>query len=309
MARFAITGGTGFVGSALAVELRLLGHEVIWATRGRHQLIDAQHWIEYDLQDASTLTNLLEAKPDGIFHLAWSTTPGSAENDPSADAKTNLGGLLALFQQISKTMPVPVVFVSSGGTVYGKAKQLPIPEDHGLDPLSVYGVTKVAAEHYAAHFRRLHGLDVRVARLSNPFGASQSRAKLQGAASIFARQVISGETVTIWGDGSVVRDYVDVSDAARALVAIMGMPVSKDTDVPTYNVGSGEGLSLNELLETIGRAANLTPKVSYIKARSFDIPVNVLDIARLKSETSWAPRTPLEPAIGKMVLALKQRAR
>ena len=154
----------------------------------------------------------------------------------------------------------------------------------------------------------MHNLDIRVARVSNPFGASQSPAKLQGAASIFARQVVSGETVTIWGNGSVVRDYIDVADVAHALIAIMKMQPSKDAVVPTYNVGSGEGLSLNELLQIIGDAANNTPKVSYIKARSFDIPANVLDISRLKSETEWAPKTELEPSIRRMVLCLQQSA-
>ncbi|MGR9074967.1 NAD-dependent epimerase/dehydratase family protein [Rhizobium leguminosarum] len=306
MARFAITGGTGFVGSVLAAELRLLGHEVILATRGRHMLTDAQHWVEYDLQDASTITNVIEAKPDGIFHLAWSTTPGSAENDPSADAKTNLGGLLAIFRHISKTMPVPIVFVSSGGTVYGKAKTLPIPEDHPLEPLSIYGITKVAAEQYAANFRALHGLDVRVARLSNPFGASQSPAKLQGAASIFARHVVLGEPITIWGDGSVVRDYIDIRDAAQALVAIMMKEPSQLEGVPTYNVGSGEGVSLNELVKMIGVAAGRTPNVSYVKGRSFDIPANILNITKLNEDTGWAPKAALEPAVNQMVATLKR---
>lgn len=307
MARFAITGGTGFLGSALALELRALGHEVIFATRGRHPMYDTQRWVEYDLQDAATVANIIEARPDGIFHLAWSTTPGSAENDPSADAKTNLGGLLAVFQQIAKTMPVPLVFVSSGGTVYGKARRLPIPEDHPLDPLSIYGVTKVAAEQYAANFRKLQGLDVRVARLSNPFGASQSPAKLQGAASIFARQVVMGEPVTIWGDGSVVRDYIDVGDAARALIAIMTAPPLTMDRVPTYNVGSGDGASLNELLRMIGVAADTEPNVSYVKGRSFDIPANVLDITRLKADTGWKPQYSVQEALDQMVATLKRQ--
>ncbi|NTS30619.1 NAD-dependent epimerase/dehydratase family protein [Phyllobacterium sp. BT25] len=307
MARFVITGGTGFVGASLANALRALGHDAILASRGRHLHAESQYWVEYDLVDAATVANIVEAKPDGIFHLAWSTTPGSAENDPAADAKTNLGGLLALFQQVTAKLSVPVVFVSSGGTVYGKARTLPITEDHPLDPVSIYGITKLAAENYASRFWQLQGLDVRIARLSNPFGVSQSIAKLQGAATIFARQVVLGEKVTIWGDGSVVRDYIDVADSASALIGIMMAEVTDEHSIPTFNVGSGEGASLNELLRIIGDAAGREPNVSYVGGRAFDIPANILDISKIKKATGWQPRQNMKNSIQEMVQNLAER--
>ncbi|MGV1867586.1 MULTISPECIES: NAD-dependent epimerase/dehydratase family protein [unclassified Rhizobium] len=303
MARYLITGGTGFVGRSLARVLQAAGDEVVLATRGRHQDGDLHNWVEYDLRDRSTIANIIEARPDGVFHLAWSTTPGTAESDSASDVQINLAGTVALFQELSKNMPVPVVFVSSGGTVYGVADTLPITEDQPLRPIGIYGLTKATTEQYAMHFRARTRLDVRIARLSNPFGAHQSAAKLQGAASIFARKIIHREPVTIWGDGSTVRDYVDVNDASDALAAIMRIPFDASETHPIYNIGSGEGLSLRHLLETISLITSIAPNVSYTSQRSFDIPENVLSIGKLNNKTGWKPRS-VRQGLEEMMLAM-----
>ena len=303
MARYLITGGTGFVGRSLARVLQAGGDEVIFATRGRHQDAKLHSWVEYDLRDRSTIANIIEARPHGVFHLAWSTTPGSAESDPASDVHINLAGTLALFQELSKTMPVPVVFISSGGTVYGVADTLPIVESHPLRPIGIYGITKATTEQYALNFRERTNLDVRIARLSNPFGAHQSAAKLQGAASIFARKIILREPITIWGDGTIVRDYVDVDDASAALAAIMRMPSDMTEADPIFNIGSGEGLSLNALLDAVSSVSSIKPNVSYTAHRSFDIPANVLSVDRIRNATGWKPRSVRE-ALRNMTIAM-----
>lgn len=305
MARYIITGGSGFVGQSLAKRIQANGDEAIIATRGRNHENNRHSWIEYDLREVSTIAKIVEAKPDGIFHLAWSTTPGSAESDPASDAHINLAGTIALLQEIARKMPVPVVFVSSGGTVYGPADILPIPESHSLRPIGIYGLTKMATEQYAANFRRRFNLDIRVARLSNPFGANQSVAKLQGAASIFARKILLKEPISIWGDGSVVRDYIDVDDASTGLISIMSSPQIEFTTLPVFNLGSGEGLSLNNLLEIIGEAAGTQPQVTYAASRSFDIPANVLDITLIRNKTDWAPRETARDAIRTMITRMQ----
>jgi UDP-glucose 4-epimerase len=301
MARYIITGGSGFVGRSLSQRLREDGHEVLIATRGRHKDDDEQHWIEYDMRDRATIANLVQAQADGIFHLAWSTTPAIAESDPASDVQVNLVGTVDFLQAMTQTPDTPVVFISSGGTVYGRALELPIPEDHPLQPIGIYGATKAAAEQYASIFRQNAGVDVRIARLSNPFGARQSAAKLQGAASIFTRKVLSGDVINIWGDGRVVRDYVDVGDAAAAICAIMESERMPGARPPTYNVGSGEGIALTELIEIIAETTGIRPVVEFSEARAFDIPANILSIDRIGTELGWAPSRPMQEALVEMI--------
>ncbi|MGY3576846.1 NAD-dependent epimerase/dehydratase family protein [Bradyrhizobium sp. USDA 4504] len=303
MARYIITGGSGFVGQALAKAIRMDGDEVIIASRGRHHDGGGEGWIEYDLRDRATIANLIAARPDGIYHLAWSTTPSSAEADAAADVQTNLGGTVELFRELAEKLDVPVLFLSSGGTVYGVAEQLPIPETHPLRPIGLYGMTKASAENYAVYFRERHGLDIRIARLANPFGATQSMAKLQGAASIFARKILHQEPITIWGDGSVVRDYIDVDDAVSGMKAIMKLNAAKAFP-NALNIGSGEGTSLNQLIEIIGSAAGVIPRVSREAARAFDTPVNILDISTIRTVTGWHPRHSTSLALHNMISAL-----
>jgi UDP-glucose 4-epimerase len=307
MARYLVTGGTGFIGKALADVIRAEGHEVIIATRGRHKVSDSD-WVEYDLKDRATIANIIETKPDGIYHLAWSTTPSTAEADAASDIEANLAGTVALFQELlSRCVDVPVLFLSSGGTVYGVAEQLPIPESHALRPIGAYGMAKASSERYASLFRQ-QGLDVRIARLANPFGSMQSSAKLQGAASIFARKIARSEPITIWGDGNAVRDYIRVEDAALALTKIMQLDVETFKSSVVFNVGSGEGLSLNELIDIIATAAEMRPEVSYEPRRSFDIPANTLDITKITSTTGWCPRQSTQNAIREMASTFKNLA-
>ena len=304
MARYVVTGGSGFVGRSLCDRIRADGHEAIVATRGRHKEDDGQHWIEYDLRDRATIANIVQAKPDGIFHLAWSTTPAAAESDPGSDVEVNLVGTVNLFDAVARSGPVPILLASSGGTVYGPAVSLPVDEDHPLNPIGIYGTTKVAAERYAEVFRNNRGLDIRVARLSNPFGARQSVAKLQGAASIFARKVISGEPLLIWGDGSVVRDYVDVDDAADAIYRIMLHSNVGVQGAPIFNVGSGEGISLTELISIVESAAGVKSKTTFAAGRAFDISANILDIGRIGASIGWRPRRPMRDSIVAMVSSM-----
>lgn len=304
--RYVITGASGFLGQSLKRLLVSAENEVIDATRARSMDEHRNLWIEYDLKDSSTIANIIEAKPHGIFHLAWSSSPGSAEHDPAGDVTTNLAGTCELFRQLTKLKGVRVVFASSGGTVYGDAGSAPISEKTGINPKSVYGITKAAAERYGVNFRYQHGLDLCIARIANPFGAEQSSAKMQGAAPIFARSILAGDPITIWGDGQTVRDYIAVDDVASALIAIMTSALEGD-DEPIFNVGSGEGVTLNGLIEIIGKLLGIDYRIDYMPGRSFDVPYNVLDIKKITAETGWVPKYQLDQAVGRMVAALKSR--
>jgi UDP-glucose 4-epimerase len=304
MGVYVVTGGTGFIGRTLVAQLRSSGHNVIIASRAMHHLNRADDWVEYDLRDWTSVNNIINACPDGVFHLAWSTTPATAEQAPALDVSTNLAGTVNLLNQLVTAGGIRVVLVSSGGAIYGKAGTGPISERQDPNPISIYGTTKLAMEHYATRYMRYAELDVRIARISNPFGTGQSLAQMQGAATIFARKIIKGEPIQIWGDGGTVRDYVDVTDVARGLIAIMEMDAALYDDAPVFNIGSGKGVSLIELVRQLEDAAGRKADIRFGAQRDFDVPVNVLDVSKLRSRTAWTPGN-VSDQLRSFVLALR----
>ena len=236
---------------------------------------------------------------DIVHHYAWSTVPASAEAAPVADLEANVRGTLVLLQALQKKKGARLIFTSSGGTVYGRLRYAPADELHPLDPISAYGAAKVAAEKYIGAYA-FRGLDCRIARISNPYGAGQ-KGRGQGAVTLFLRLALAGEPIEVWGDGSVVRDYIDVSDVARGLVAIADLPPGEHPDRSIFNIGSGEGLSLRDILAQIGASLRQPLNVTYKQGRAFDVPVNVLDISRAAAILAWTPQVGLEAGIQRLV--------
>jgi len=289
MGLYVITGGSGFLGQALAARLRAASHSVILASRVKPHAA-GYDWIEFDLKNQETVNNIVTARPDGVFHLAWSTTPATAELSPASDISTNLSGTINLLAHLSRIDgDIKVVLASSGGAVYGHTGNYAIHESHQLNPIGIYGMTKYSMELYASRCQLFSGLDIRIARISNPFGVGQTPTKMQGAATIFARRIVRGETIQIWGDGSIVRDYIDVNDVASGLIAVMEVDRTNQTGPLVFNVGSGYGLSLTDLIDHLELAANRKAIVTFNPQRDFDVPVNYLDVSSLKSETGWEP--------------------
>ena len=224
---------------------------------------------------------------DVIHHYAWSTLPQTANENPVADFSTNVGSTLSLLEAMRRCGGKRLIFASSGGTVYGKLRQVPVPEDHPLNPVTAYGVSKMVAEKYMGLYRELYGLDCRVARLSNPFGAGQNPKRQQGAVTTFLHKALAREKITIWGNGEVVRDYIHISDVTRALVALASTNLNHVPDLPVFNIGSGQGTSLNQLIKAIETHLDRHITVEYEASRPFDIPVNILDVTRADEVLGW----------------------
>ena len=195
-----------------------------------------------------------------------------------------------------------VVFVSSGGTVYGVPKSVPIREDHATDPICSYGITKLAIEKYLHLYRELHGLESVVLRLANPYGERQRTHASQGAIAVFLGKALRGEPIEIWGDGSVVRDYIHISDVTRALLLAMDHAGSNRL----FNIGSGLGASLNEVLEAIESATGVAPERHYLDGRPFDVPRSVLCIERAERELGWRPHIGLKEGIARTAAWLRE---
>jgi UDP-glucose 4-epimerase len=162
------------------------------------------------------------AGADVVYHLISTTVPGTSNVDPMGDVQSNLVGTIRLIQEMKKHQVKRIVYLSSGGTVYGDPSRLPVSEDHPLDPLCSYGIVKVAVEKYLNMHSVLEGLNATVLRVSNPYGGIARRTNdLQGVIPIFLRKMVAGKNIEIWGDGSTVRDYIYIDDLVDAMVCAL----------------------------------------------------------------------------------------
>lgn len=294
-----ILGGCGFIGRHVAVLLARSGHEVVLADRLEPQFSfpsDAASRISWRrLEFASADWDALVTEAAVVHHYVWTSLPASANNNPFGDLSANVGGTLALLEAMRRRGGGRIVFPSSGGTVYGKLESIPVAEEHALKPITAYGAGKATTEIYLGLYRRLHGLDCRVARISNPYGAGQNVTRGQGAVTTFLHCALNHLPIVIWGDGEVIRDYIHITDVAAAMVALAVIPSLGD--FYTFNIGSGSGVSLNDVITEIEKYLNRGLDVRREPGRSIDVPVSVLDVSRAHSVLGWAPRLDLKDGI------------
>jgi UDP-glucose 4-epimerase len=290
--RCLVLGAGGFIGSHLIGQLTAAGHSVrcfdLPGVLNSHPtgLGSGQvEWVHGNFCNVNDLDEALEGC-DVCYHLVSTTLPKSSNLDPVFDVQSNLIGTVQLLQSAVKRKVKRMVFVSSGGTVYGAPSVVPILESHPVNPICSYGITKLAIEKYLEMFRSLHDLDYCVLRLANPYGEKQRTHNSQGAVAVFLGKAMRGECIEVWGDGSVVRDYLHVEDVCRALA--MALDVNTD-EHRVYNIGSGGGLSLNQVLATIASTLGRELDVKYTASRNFDVPVSVLSTVRAQESMGWLP--------------------
>jgi len=293
-----VLGGGGFIGTNLCRRLVLAGHRVRAFGR-RCQFADelrGAEWYQGDFTDATALAAALETF-DVVFHLVHSTTPQSANLDMAGDVQGNVVASLALFDLCRKLKVRRLVFVSSGGTVYGLPNAVPTPETAPTDPIGAYGVGKLAIEKYLAVYRHLHGLDYRILRVTNPYGPFQVPIKNQGLVAAIISKALRGETNEIWGDGSVIRDYIFIDDVVDALVAA----ASDQSEGRIFNIGSGVGRSVREIIAAIELALGKKLDITWKPARAADVPASVVAIERARELMDWMPKTPLDSGLAQTV--------
>jgi UDP-glucose 4-epimerase len=306
--RCLVLGGLGFMGSHLVDALLSAGHYVRCFDRPHVTPLGDSHSSDpnYELYEGDLLSeaDVIEALEgcDVCYHFVSTTLPKSSNADPVFDVESNVLGTLRLLTHAVKSGIKKVIFISSGGTVYGVPRQVPIPESHPTDPVCSYGITKLAIEKYLGLFRKIHGLDYTVLRISNPYGERQRTQASQGAVSVFLGKVLRDEPVEIWGDGSVVRDYIYIADVVDALLAALNQTDSEHV----FNIGSGCGLSLNEVLDYIGTITGRKAVRHYTLSRAFDVPKNVLSIERAKLSLGWSPKVDFEQGLRKYADWLSQ---
>jgi UDP-glucose 4-epimerase len=239
---------------------------------------------------------------DLVFHLASSTYPSTSNSDAVFDLESNLVGCVRMLKTAVECRVQRLIFISSGGTVYGVPHQNPIPETHPTDPICSYGIHKLAIEKYLYLFRALKDLDSVVLRVSNMYGEFQDLERPLGAISHFAHRAVEGKPIEIWGDGTIRRDYIHVDDVVSAFLK----SISYQGPEHIFNIGSGRSVSLNDVLDLIRQRVPNRVVVNYEPRRSFDVHENVLDIARAGRELAWEPSVKLEAGLDRVIESAKE---
>jgi UDP-glucose 4-epimerase len=295
-----IFGGAGFIGSHLAEELLEDGYSVKLFMRseaGRslpESLRRRVTILSGDFMNEADVSRAL-ADCEIAIHAVSSTIPASSNQAPAFDVETNLVPTLRFLDEARRRGVKRVVFLSSGGTVYGRTTRLPISEEAPTFPLCSYGIVKVALEKYLHMYADLYGLGHTIVRLSNPYGERQSSNRRQGAVAVFLERIARGEAIHVFGDGSVVRDYIYIKDATRAVRLLLG---SSNGD-GVFNVGTGKGTSLSQLIDQIRSVTGRPFEVRTSPGRPVDVPANVLSFDKLSHATGWAPEWNLAEGVAR----------
>jgi UDP-glucose 4-epimerase len=302
-----ILGGSGFLGSAAARALCSEDIEVrvLCRTQPPEPLFGTAP-IEVHLADWASLTQDHPAF-DGVYsvlHFISTTTPSSSMEDMPFDVSSNLLPSLNLLKILESRRIRRLIYASSGGTVYGIPSRLPVTETDSTNPICSHGITKLAIEKFIAVHARLTGLEFNILRIGNPYGIYQLRGVPIGSIARFIQMHAARKAVEIWGDGSVVRDYLYIDDFCSALTQIVAHRAFPSGE---YNLASGSGHSLLEIIEEISRITGRKVAVSLAQERAVDVPKIILDISRLRQALpSWRPTVSLSEGIERMWLAAQR---
>jgi len=294
-----ILGGAGFLGRHVGRAMASVGYEVWSVDKTQVLPVGSAPWLAGEVKaDCFDVPAWREhcGNADVVVHLASSTVPATANADPVHDVQSNLVGTLRLLQGL-REMPVPprLLFASSGGAVYGRPQSVPLDEDHPTLPLGAYGITKMAIEHHLRIQESLYGLPHRILRLSNPYGEWQWPHGIQGVIAVFAYRALHRQPVEVWGDGSVVRDFVYAADVGRAFVAA----AAHEGASRVFNVGGGGGHSVTHIIRTLEQLLGHPVEKKILPSRPFDPPINVLNIQRAQDELHWKPSVAFEEGVAK----------
>lgn len=295
--KIAVLGANGFLGARLVERLGRDGH-TLHAFDRSFDLQRISTWgpktrcLKGDFSVQTDFTELLEGC-DVVFHLISTTIPSTSTSNPMADVQGNLLPTLNLLEQMRTSRVRKIVFPSSGGTVYGEPRYLPIDEAHPTEPIVAYGATKLAIEKFLHVYRHSYALQPVCLRISNPFGPGFNARSPQGAVGIFLLRALRGEPIEIWGNGRVQRDYIYIDDVMDAFVAAMRY----QGDVPVFNISTGVPTTLLELLDHIAQVNGVPPQILWKEGRVFDVNANVLSNCLAGQELQWQPRVSLSDGI------------
>lgn len=292
-----VTGGGGFIGSNLVALLVEEGHEVTvlddFSSGHRQNLAPfaGVRVVEGDVRDEAAVRQAC-AGAEVVFHLAASVGNTRAIEHPVLDSEVNVIGTLRVLEAARREGSRKVVFSSSAG-IFGELRTLPIREDHPVEPDSPYGASKLAAEKHCLAYAKLYPLECVCLRYFNVYGVNQRFDAYGNVIPIFAKRMINGETVTIFGDGEQTRDFVNVRDVVRAnYQAAMARGVSG-----AFNLGSATRVTINRLVELLGDASGIAPRVQHGPPRPGDVRDSLADVGAAHAAFGYTPSVSLEDGL------------
>ena len=280
-----VIGGCGFIGSHIVSELAACYYSVLVYDihADDKNNTEAISYINGSFSDLSALESAMERHSiSHVVHLASTTLPKSSNEDMKFDLTSNVVQTLGLLDLCVKHGINKVLYMSSGGTVYGVPQSLPVKETHPTDPTCSYGICKLAIEKYLALYNHLFGLKYVIIRAANPYGPGQNPLAGQGIIATYVHRIQMALPLEVWGDGRVVRDYFDVRDLANLCSRAL---YSEHCGV--FNAGSGNGISVYELIKVLSDLIQIQPQIIYKERRNFDVPTIILDCSRAEQIFGW----------------------
>ncbi|MCG6956885.1 MAG: NAD-dependent epimerase/dehydratase family protein [Gemmatimonadetes bacterium] len=300
--RVLVTGGAGFIGSHVADAFVSRGDEV-WVvddlSSGKRQNVHPDaHFVEMDIAHPEVRDLFREVRFDLVSHHAAQIDVRVSVADPARDARTNIMGLLNITEGAVEVGTRRVIFISSGGVVYGEPDEIPTPETAPKLPLSPYGVSKLTGEYYLDYYLRVRGLEYVALRYSNVYGPRQDPHGEAGVVAIFCNRLLDGERLAIFGDGEQTRDYVFVGDvvSANLLAAEVAVEPDEGLDGVAFNVGTGVGTSVNRLADVLEQVVGTSAARDHRPERSGELRHSTLNAERLRAR-GWKPARSLEEGL------------
>ncbi len=294
-----LLGAAGFIGTNLVLKL-------VQDPKNRITLVDTKkeffsNIVRMRLQNViikeskfdidTDFVSILE-KQQIVYHLVSTTVPTTSNQHIAQELTANVVMSSKIFDACVACGVEKVIFISSGGTVYGKEVVCPLKENTVTNPINSYGIQKVTIEKLLYLYQYMYGLDYRVVRLANPYGLYQRPNGVLGAVTTFTYKALKNEEITVFGDGSVVRDFIYIEDAIKGIITI----ANNENKHRIFNLGCGYGTSIKQVLETIEMVLEKKLHVVYLSGRKIDVPINYLDITRY--ENAYGKLQPISLAEG-----------
>ncbi len=289
-----VTGGAGFIGSYLVDRLIKEGHKVVvidnLSTGKKENLNPKTTFYKIDIRSLKISQIFRKEKPQIVFHYAAQIDVRKSIENPIEDAKVNILGTLNLLENCRKHKVKKFIFTSSVG-VYGEPQKLPVSENHPLNPIAPYPITKLAIEKYL-DFYQSQGLNFTSLRYSNIYGPRQISAGEGGVVAIFINKILKGEKPIIFGDGNQTRDFLYVEDAVEAAVLVIKAPIGS-----IYNVGTNKEITVNTLFKLLSNILKTKIKPNFRPFRQGEIVNSRINYSKIKKDLGWKPKYTLEKGL------------